>query len=873
MEDILQEFVVETNESIEQVDAELVRFERSPNNREILSKIFRLVHTVKGTCGFLGLPRLEALAHAAESAISAFRAGEPVTQQAVSLILATIDRIRLINSALEQTAREPEGQDDDLIEPLKRVRIQVDSRDADAAAQGHTSGNLVYQLLERELLPGEASLDDLERAFRSTPGPAEHAGAALQPETAAKNSPARKTIRISVEAIENLMTMISELVLTRNQLLELSRDRIPPEFNLPFQRLSQITGELQDSITRARMQPIGNAWASLPRVVRDIANGLNKEVALDVSGEDTEIDRQVLELIKDPFLHMMRNAIDHGIEDADTRRAAGKPQIARISLRAAIEGGVVAVEISDDGGGLDLPRIKESAVSAGILSPAEALAISDAGAADLIFHQGLSTARSISAISGRGIGMDVVRSNVEQCGGTISVRTERGRGSSFTMRIPLTLSIVTALIVKSGAQHFALPQTAIVEVVRPRDGTDTQIEQIGASPVLRMRDELIPFVRLRDYLKIAPDAGGSSAQAPPSNRGLVVICQQGAHRFGVGVSGVEQTEEIVIKPLSNPLRGMAAYSGAAILGNGSVVLTLEPACLAVAAGHTPAAAGAASVKAGPALRDSGAARKTERLLIFRAGSERPMAIPLGLVTRLEQVDAAQIKSSDAGHLIEYRGRLMPVIPASLQSKLRQTGVQPLLIFTNDGKTTGIAVDEIVDIVDEPLNFDITHEGGASLGEALIAGRPTSVIDVTAVIPFLRQSAGGGREPARQKQVLLFNCSEFFRALLSPVIQAQGYIVTAEADARQALDLLAAQAFAAVIADLDQDAAPALAIAASIRRAPGPAKPGMIGLVSARSLDLITRAREAGFADIVGKFDRQGLIASLGALNNPSEAAA
>ncbi len=482
MDDLLQEFVTETNESLDVVDVELVRFEQDPNNAKILDNIFRLVHTIKGTCGFLGLPRLEALAHAAETLMGKFRDGAPASSDAVTLILATIDRIKTILASLEREQREPDGADSDLISNLEQMVEHVGSTSPNE--EPHTIGTLVSQVLERPLRPDEVSLDELERAFRETPADPSPLKSA-KPAPVAADAPAKdddaakgnQSIRVTVDTLEQLMTMVSELVLTRNQLLEIVRRHEESEFKTPLQRLSNVTAELQEGVMKTRMQPIGNAWQKLPRIVRDLSNELGKKIDLEMQGAETELDRQVLDLIKDPLTHMVRNSADHGLESPEQRRAVGKPEHGRIRLSAYHEGGHIIIQIADDGHGLDTDRIKAKAIARGLVSESEVEKLSEAQIHKFIFAPGFSTAAKVTNVSGRGVGMDVVRNNIDQIGGTIDVKSVAGAGLSFTIKIPLTLAIVAALIVEAGGQRFAIPQLSVVELVRARSGSEHRIER------------------------------------------------------------------------------------------------------------------------------------------------------------------------------------------------------------------------------------------------------------------------------------------------------------------------------------------------------------------------------------------------------------
>src|SRR6202023_2272309 len=539
MDDLLREFLTETSESLDTVDNQLVRFEQDPNNAKILDNIFRLVHTIKGTCGFLGLPRLEALAHAGETLMGKFRDGMPVPAEAVTLILGSIDRIKEILGGLEATETEPEGTDQDLIVKLQELvergmqamaaAVPVASAPAASApsVKPVEQGTLVPQILERQLRPGEVSLDELERAFRETtteiapplapaarsaPKPKQDAAPPTEAKMAAKktavdteaseSSIANQSIRVNVDTLEHLMTMVSELVLTRNQLLEISRRNDDTEFKVPLQRLSNVTAELQEGVMKTRMQPIGNAWQKLPRIVRDLAGELHKQIELEMHGADTELDRQVLDLIKDPLTHMVRNSADHGLETPAERVACGKPEQGTIRLSAYHEGGHIIICIADNGRGLNTERIKAKAVSNGLVSEADLEKMTEAQIHKFIFAPGFSTAAAVTSVSGRGVGMDVVRNNIDQIGGTIDVKSVPGQGSSVTIKIPLTLAIVSALIVEAAGARFAIPQLSVVELVRARANSEHRIERIKDTAVLRLRNKLLPLMHLKKLLKI-----------------------------------------------------------------------------------------------------------------------------------------------------------------------------------------------------------------------------------------------------------------------------------------------------------------------------------------------------------------------------------
>src|SRR6186713_1117074 len=626
MDDLLREFVTETNESLDVVDVEIVRFEQDPNNAKILDNIFRLVHTIKGTCGFLGLPRLEALAHAAETLMGKFRDGAPASSEAVTLILATIDRIKIILESLESDQREPEGADDDLISSLEGMVDRISVGGAKPESE-HSVGTLVHQVLERPLREGEDTLDDLERAFRNTAIEAELAkspkpaasviDAAVKEDETGKS--ANQSIRVTVDTLEQLMTMVSELVLTRNQLLEIVRRHEESEFKTPLQRLSNVTAELQEGVMKTRMQPIGNAWQKLPRIVRDLSNELGKKIDLEMQGADTELDRQVLDLIKDPLTHMVRNSADHGLETPAERLASGKGEQGTIRLSAYHEGGHIIICIADNGRGLNTDRIKAKAVSSGLVTEAELEKMTEAQIHKFIFAPGFSTAAAVTSVSGRGVGMDVVRTNIDQIGGTIDIKSVAGEGSSVTIKIPLTLAIVSALIVEAAGDRFAIPQLSVVELVRARANSEHRIERIKDTAVLRLRNKLLPLIHLKKLLKI--DDGSTS---DPEN-GFIVVTQVGSQTFGIVVDGVFHTEEIVVKPMSTKLRHIDMFSGNTILGDGAVIMIIDPNGIAKALG---AAGNAAHEMADEHAARVSTAEQMTSLLVFRAGTAQPKAVPL-----------------------------------------------------------------------------------------------------------------------------------------------------------------------------------------------------------------------------------------------------
>jgi len=881
MDDLLREFLTETNESLDTVDIELVRFEQEPNNAKILDNIFRLVHTIKGTCGFLGLPRLEALAHAAETLMGKFRDGMPVTGEAVTLILSTIDRLKEVLAGLEQNETEPEGEDRDLISELERMAMEGTTAAAPKAEskpepkKSEAKGEIVAQTLERALRPGEVSLDELERAFRETaideaPAPkvVAKAEAKAKPakvdrkpaddveEKSDATKVANQSIRVNVETLESLMTMVSELVLTRNQLLEIARRHEDSEFKVPLQRLSNVTAELQEGVMKTRMQPIGNAWQKLPRIIRDLAGELKKDIELEMHGAETELDRQVLDLIKDPLTHMVRNSADHGLETPEARRAAKKPEKGTIRLSAYHEGGHIIIEISDDGRGLNTARIKQKVVENGLATESEVEKMTEAQIHKFIFAAGFSTAAAVTSVSGRGVGMDVVRTNIDQIGGTIDVKSVPGEGSSFTIKIPLTLAIVSALIVEAGGDRFAIPQLSVIELVRAQSNSEHRIERIKDTPVLRLRNKLLPLIHLKKLLKM------DGAETSEPENGFIVVTQVGNQTFGIVVDGVFHTEEIVVKPMSTKLRHINMFSGNTILGDGSVIMIIDPNGIAQSVGS---AATQSSEEAEEAQHASHL-EKTVSLLVFRAGSNQPKAVPLSLVTRLEEVDCKKIEFSNGRHLVQYRGQLMPLVRVSDDCSVRTEGAQPLLVFSDAGRSMGLVVDEIVDIVEDRLDIQVGSETMGVLGSAVVKGQATEIIDIGHFLPlafedwFRRKEM---KQEALTRTLLFVDDSPFFRNMLVPVMKAAGYDVTAVGAADEALTLVKkGQKFDIIVSDIEMPEMNGFELAEALRADARSAHTPIIALSSMTSPAAIERGRQAGFHDFVAKFDRQGLIAAL-----------
>ena len=882
MDDLLREFLTETNEGLAKLDQELIELEQRPNDSNLLGSIFRIVHTIKGTCGFIGLPRLEKVAHAGENILGKFRDGElVVTPDAVTLILEAIDQIKYLLAEIEMNQTEPAGDDGDLIARLNRW-ASGDFGGAAAPAQIPTPPPVIAapapSVETKEVARDSA---ELEALFAATPGPshgpadATHAAAPVAPQQAAAvakapvpaaaaddhkgPSVADQSIRIDVGVLEDLMNTVSELVLTRNQLLQILRAQKETEFATPLQRLNLVTSELQEGVMKTRMQPIGNAWQKLPRIIRDLAKELNKKIDLVMVGQETELDRQVLELIKDPLTHMVRNSADHGLEKPAERLAAGKPETGTVTLSAFHEGGHIIIEIKDDGKGLNIERIKQKAIENGLAAEAEVNAMTEQQICKFIFAAGFSTAAAVTSVSGRGVGMDVVRNNIEKIGGTIDLETKQGKGSRFTIKIPLTLAIVSALIVECGGEKFAMPQLAVTELVRISSRSEHKVEQINDTPVLRLRNRLLPLVSLRKMLKLGDDTNAENT--------FVIVTQIGSKNFGIIVDRVFDTEEIVVKPVAPVLRSIGIFSGNTILGDGSVIMILDPNGIATAAGD--GAGVASSVVAPTAQHSVRSSQDKVALLLFRAGGTAPRAVPLSLVARLEEIDLATVEFSNGSPVVQYRGHLMPLIPLDANFKFDKGGIQPVLVFADRDRTMGLVVDEIMDIVEERLHVELTGDRPGVLGSAIIAEKATDVLDAGHYLSvahkdwFNVKGDGAFDDEDKTVRVLLVDDSPFFRNLLTPLLSVSGYVVTTCEGPKEALALMErSEPFDLIVSDIEMPGMSGFDFAEAVRAVPNWASIPMIALSSHATPRDLERGRAVGFTDYVAKFDREALLGAL-----------
>jgi two-component system chemotaxis sensor kinase CheA len=888
MDDLIVEFIAETQESLGQIDNDLITLEQNPNDKGIIGNIFRLMHTIKGTCGFLGLGRLEKLAHHSENVMGRFRDGDlEVKQEYVSLILESIDQIKFMIDTLETTGAEPEGNDAELIE---RIDAVYEGRDGASSTSEATAEELsTVRKEENEGGLSEAELKALEDAFNNAESPEEMAAReAKEKEEAEKaaQAPAVKegtaptapvaapvqSLRVNVDVLENLMTMVSELVLTRNQLIQIMRSSKDTQFDAPLQRLNHVVSDLQEGVMKTRMQPVGNAWGKLPRIIRDISIELGKKIDLQMIGQETELDRQVLDLIKDPLTHMVRNSADHGIEKPEDRAAAGKPETGTIILNAYHEGGHIIMEIKDDGKGLNTARIREKALENGIATEEELETMTPKQINQFIFAAGFSTAAEVTAVSGRGVGMDVVRTNIEKIGGTIDLDSVEGEGTTVSIKIPLTLAIVSALIVASKGEKFAIPQLAVQELVMGSSGGENKIEMINGAPVYRLRDHLLPLIYLNDLLGLGSKDDEIPVEGEPvavNDNQYIVVTKVGAYSFGIVVDRVYDTEEIVVKPVASILKNIELFSGNTILGDGTVIMILDPGGIARSSGEISMSD---TVEKKPEAVKNKGLQKTS-LILFESSDGAPKAVPLQLVSRLEDVDVSKIEHSNGKMMIQYRDSLMPLVKFDDQLQLNEGRTQPTLVFSDGRRTMGLMVKNIIDIMEDYINVQVNSENDSCLGSAIINGQATDVISVGYHLGraykdwFSDHGFEDFSDDAKnmdvQKQVLIVDDSPFFRNMLAPILGVAGYNVTTADHPLEAIEYLEkGHNFDIIVSDIEMPEMNGYQFAEKIKENPKWSKIPMVALTSHTTEKDIIRGKEVGFEEYIAKFDRETLLTAL-----------
>jgi two-component system, chemotaxis family, sensor kinase CheA len=917
MDELIADFLTETKEGLDTLDNELVELEQDPENENLLGSIFRIMHTIKGTCGFLGLVRLESVAHAGENIMDKIRGGElKATPDKISMVLEAIDAIKHIVGHLEENGVEPEGDDSEL-----NARINAVANGESIASSNELANEPVAEELAAEAPAkpdSEMTEEEINKAAGFEPVPASATGVAaeapakpdsemteeevnkaagFEPVSASetgkgieianvnnakeevikkavteglkvakevedaheagkkvdKPAVASQSVRVNVDVLESLMQAVSELVLNRNQLLQINRNIKDSKFTAPVQRLSHITSELQDRVMKTRMQPISTAWTKFPRLIRDLSKDLGKKIELKMVGADTELDRQLIESIKDPLTHMVRNSVDHGIELPADRAAIGKSETGTVTLKAYHQGGHILIEINDDGRGINVEKIKAKIIEKGLSTKDEIESASDKQILQYIFKAGFSTAEQITSVSGRGVGMDVVKTNIERISGTVELSSDEGKGSKFSIKIPLTLAIMPILIVEAANEKFGIPQINVIEMVRVGGASEYQLEEINGKEILRLRGTLLPLVSLKEMLKLEDKISESEllnvtkeqsngegaklercveSEAVPSqsdvdkenistniqeveeitpemkvatkvDRRFIVICEVSGNHFGVTVDRIYDTEEIVVKPVAPVLKNLGIYSGNTLLGNGDVILILDPVGLAKYIGELDVP------KGNDKIGDSDSAKESavSNFLIMRDKGTSTKAVPLELVSRLEEINVDQIEYSRGKPLVQYRESFMHLIKLDPEYQIPPEGLQQIVVFASSDKIMGLVVEEILDIVEQSMEASASFDADGSIGAMVIDGKTTDLVDISKLFAevFGRDVGVDTKEEigCSNTHILLVDDSPFFRKFIPPTLVEGGYKVTTVESAKKARSLLEdSSQFDLVITDIN-----------------------------------------------------------------------
>jgi two-component system, chemotaxis family, sensor kinase CheA len=886
-DELLQEFLAESWEMMSRLDNEIVLLEKDPSSEELIASIFRAIHTVKGTCGFIGLEKIGKVSHSTENVLGKMRDRElEIVPDSISLVLEGIDRVKELMEGLEATSAEPEIDSSDLIERLDALansgavveEVAADDLDAQIeAARLATLARIEEEKAAKEASPvepeapveAEAPVEVSEVAAPVIEEKKEIAPVANKvSQNALKNAGGEKeagaghavadlTIRVNVNVLDTLMNLVGELVLTRNQLIQLSRLDEESRYAAPITHLNRVTTDLQEGVMKTRMQPIGNAWNKLPRLVRDLSQVTGHKIELEMNGADTELDRTVLEAIRDPLTHMVRNSADHGIESPDIRKSIGKKETGLLKLDAFHEGGHVIIQIQDDGAGINTEKVLAKAIANGVVSEQEAGTMRQNEVLNLIFNAGLSTSEQVSSVSGRGVGMDVVKTQIEQIGGTVELQSEMGAGTSVRIKIPLTLAIVSALIVKSGGEIFAIPQLGVMELVRVAAEDRSRIERIHENEVFRLRDKLLPLVYLNDVLDL------EDLEKREESDVNIAVVQVGDQQFGLVVNEVFDTEEIVVKPMGCLLKDVEIYQGTTILGDGRVIMILDLAGIAA-----QFVTDSTSSSIDDSEKSSSGAELT-RMLMFNVGNGSMMSVPLSLISRLEEIPQAKIEKSGGQSVVQYQGGLIPLLGADGASWTGEVpDPQPVIVFSEGVQSMGLMVEEIKDIIEEELSIQMQSSRPGVLGSAIIGEKAIEVIDTQHYVIKANPDWFSQTSEVKSSHVLVIDESLFFRHLVATTIESDGYSVKTVATTEEALlSLDKDDQFQTIIADIDSMGEELEEFLAIVKSKTGYENVSLISLSGNVNGNHEARALAAGFDRHLIKFNAKQLVGAIQEVND------
>ena len=869
---VLRDFVMESQENLERLDHEFVALEQDPSNADLLGDIFRIIHTIKGSAGFLSLVNLEQVSHHAEDVLSKLREGAlRLNSDITTVLLSAVDTIKSILLAIEKTGLEGEHQIEPVLTALKSIaeksrnvsdepkpsRLSAAEKTAPPAKsvrQPETPPNNHLQEDSRTPIPGDLSSKSASEIIERT-----------------LSSVEESRIHVDVALLDQLMNLTAELVLARNQVVQLSAKSEEKNLRPIAQRMNVVVTELQETVMKTRMQPIKKVFGMFPRLVRDLSMMQGKNVQLVMEGQATELDKTLIEAIKDPLTHLVRNSIDHGVEASSVRERLGKPPTAKIQIRAFHDAGLVHIEVSDDGAGIDLQRVKAKAIQQGLVTPQQAEEMSERQLISLIFRPGFSTAEQITKISGRGVGMDVVKRNLDRIGGTIDVQTEPHKGTTMKLRVPITLAIIPVLIVVAGKQRFAIPQVNLEELIMLQTDADQSqaIERIYGAEVYRLRGELLPIIRLRDIFAMP------QAEEASENLLNIVVLSAGELHFGLVVDDVGDTEEIVVKPLSSHIKQLRFYDGATIMGDGGISLILNTAGLFSSVQLSTDEIKKAEQQSSDhieTMNETDSREHRQTIVLFRVGNNEYYGVPLAFVIRLEEFSASQIEYSGGREVMQYRHEILPLIRLEQYFNIPEVPPQEILsliVFAVE-KQIGLVVSEIVNTVEIDTHIDTeTFKQKGILGSTIIEGHSVMILDIHGLIElayptwYKKFFVSKINEEERNKiDVLIVEDSMFFLNIEKSYLEAAGYHVITAINGKDAQEKLAAHHVDVVVTDLDMPYCNGFELTRIIRSTPEWKHLPVMALTSLSGEEDRRHGFEVGIDEYQIKLDREEVLKSL-----------
>lgn len=889
---LLQEFVVESAAHLAQVEGQLLQIEAGGEDIDIdlVNTVFRAIHSVKGAAGFLSLSVINSLAHNLENVLNMIRNRELIpTLAVINVLLRASDQLRtLVDNISTSNEVDVSGFVEELELIANGTTLQTDDSNNNAAESDFADSNVITDA-EPDDTNISSEIGEETHTLKETPS-FQASDSLLPPKNIVNSDASTKAlkqnnsnstenghskakatdsiVRINVALLDRLMNLAGELVLSRNQLLLAVSNGVREGLESIASRVDQVTSELQETIMQTRMQPIGTVFSRFPRVVRDLSAKLGKECNLEIEGDEVEVDKTIVEAMGDPLTHLVRNSVDHGIELPEVRHNSGKARTGLIRLRAFHQAGKVCIRIEDNGGGMDPKKLKAKALEKGLINQDQASMMSDNEALRLIFAPGFSTAAQVTDVSGRGVGMDVVRTNIEQLGGTVDIESKLGVGSAVHITLPLTLAIIPSMIVGCAGERYAIPQASIAELVRvPEAELSTKIGNVHGAEVLRLRGALLPLVRLDNALGLRTEGG---IETRPKSANILVL-ETGQMRYGLVVDSLFDNEEIVVKPLGKHVKDLGYLAGATILGDGYVALIVDVVGMAVQSNlrNIEAAAAADSENAARTM-----AEESHRLLLFANEPSEQFAVPMDMVARIERIKSADVRVVGGQNLLIYRGNSLPLmrIEENITALPPPEGIENLfvIVFRIEGQEVGLVAPTLRDIRDIELRMDATtlREPGV-LGSTVVDGLTTRLLDMIELVRFKHpdwQPAKDQRQSEQQEKtptILLAEDSEFFRNHVKRTLETEGFNVIGAADGQCAWDQLKTtfEEIDLLITDIEMPRMTGLELAKAVRGNAAMSALPIMALTSLASEDDQARGIQAGIDEYQGKLDPSRLVAA------------